>query len=100
LFSFNNIYDSFSESEVNGNEDEIDNRVPMIDNLNHLNNKQISQPSSYVCNEIDALEHEEEQIDREAASLEKRLRRVMENGIHIYLIFDQFQNLNFCFFDN
>jgi hypothetical protein len=69
-----------NESEVNGNEDEIDNRVPLIDNLNHLNNKQISQPSSYVCNEIDALEHEEEQIDREAASLEKRLRRVMENG--------------------
>jgi hypothetical protein len=66
----------------------------MIDNLNHLNNKQISQPSSYVCNEIDALEHEEEQIDREAASLEKRLRRVMENGIH----FHQFQNQNFYFF--
>ena len=71
-----------SESEVNGNE-ELDNRdnrvVPTVDNFNHLNGKQI--PSSYVCNEIEALEREEEQIDREAHFLEKRLRRLMENGI-------------------
>ncbi|CAG2164230.1 unnamed protein product [Oppiella nova] len=46
--------------------------------MNAMNRKQI--PSSYVCNEIDALEREEEQIDREAHFLEKRLRRIMETG--------------------
>ncbi|XP_013785662.1 EH domain-binding protein 1-like [Limulus polyphemus] len=41
-----------------------------------------SEQSSYVTNEIEALEREQEQIDQEAAELENKLRKVMNNGMN------------------
>ncbi|XP_076306120.1 EH domain-binding protein 1-like isoform X2 [Tachypleus tridentatus] len=41
---------------------------------------EVSEKSSYVTNELEALEREQEQIDKEAAELEKKLRKVMEYG--------------------
>ena len=35
---------------------------------------------SYIQNELEALEREQKQIDRQAALLEKQLRSVMESG--------------------
>jgi hypothetical protein len=36
---------------------------------------------NYIQNELEALEREQKQIDKQAALLEKDLRRVMESGI-------------------
>jgi hypothetical protein len=36
---------------------------------------------NYIQNELEALEREQKQIDKQAAFLEKDLRRVMESGI-------------------
>ncbi|XP_022245844.1 EH domain-binding protein 1-like isoform X2 [Limulus polyphemus] len=41
---------------------------------------EVSEKSSYVTNELEALEREQEQIDKEAAELENKLRKVMEYG--------------------
>ncbi|XP_054154387.1 EH domain-binding protein 1-like isoform X2 [Oppia nitens] len=69
-----------ANTEVNGNDEEVDNRVvSTVDNINSLNGKLVPN-STYVSNEIEALEREEEQIDREAHFLEKRLRKIMETG--------------------
>jgi hypothetical protein len=35
---------------------------------------------NYIQNELEALEREQKQIDKQAALLEKDLRRVMESG--------------------
>ena len=43
----------------------------------HQNLKDTNQ---YVQNEMDALEREQQQIDRRAAMLETQLRKVMEKG--------------------
>ncbi|XP_076314033.1 EH domain-binding protein 1-like isoform X2 [Tachypleus tridentatus] len=43
---------------------------------------QVSEQSSYVTNEIEALEREQKQIDEEAAELEDKLRKVMNSDMN------------------
>ena len=40
---------------------------------------------NYIQNELEALEREQKQIDKQAAILEKDLRRVMEMGKFCFL---------------
>lgn len=65
----------------------------MLNNLNHIRKQ--SNAQSYISNEFETLEREEEEIDKEADRLEKRLRKVMEAGMLEYifcfiLLFDHF----------
>ena len=43
--------------------------------------------NQYVKSELDALEHEQLQIDNQAADLEMKLRRVMNKGQGVDMIF-------------
>ena len=57
----------------------------MLNNLNHIRKQ--SNAQSYISNEFETLEREEEEIDKEADRLEKRLRKVMEAGMLEYIFY-------------
>lgn len=70
-----------------------------------LNNFFLVQASkevgSYIQNELEALEREQKQIDRQAAYLEKQLRVVMESGTtHVAVCFSEFSSWMKLFFKN
>jgi hypothetical protein len=46
----------------------------------------VRRTNSYILNELTALEREQDQIDKQARELEKRLRPIMKSGKYAVLL--------------
>ncbi|XP_067120023.1 EH domain-binding protein 1 isoform X3 [Centruroides vittatus] len=68
----------YNESSENSSLDVKGDKLDVC--INFSDNKEIKSKSSYVHHELDALEREQLEIDKNAAELEKKLRKVMESG--------------------
>uniref|UniRef100_T1H7U8 BMERB domain-containing protein n=1 Tax=Rhodnius prolixus TaxID=13249 RepID=T1H7U8_RHOPR len=69
-----------SPTKYNGVGGRLDSFTSLMERISPENSQFGKDVVNYIQNEMDALEREQKQIDKQAAVLEKELRNVMELG--------------------